>query len=64
MNDEVLDRLSRIRDEECGVVQGHRWAIEATRGSSERGLRQRYADRQVVIELREQLKKREEGVLS
>ena len=64
MDDKVLDRLSRIRDEECDVVQGHRWAIEATRGSSERGLLQRMADHQVVIELREELKKREEGVLS
>ena len=58
---EVMARLSRIRDEGSDVVHRRRRAIKATRGSSERGLRQRMADRQIVIELRKELKKHEEA---
>lgn len=61
MNSKVLDRLSQVRDEENDVEASRKWALKTTRGTTERGLRQRMADRAVVSELRKELKKREEA---
>ena len=58
---EVMARLGRICDEEDGVVHRRRGALRLARSRSGRGLLERMAQREVINEMNEEVKKHEEA---